>query len=253
MSRKILTVDIGNTRIKWGLWQNQELTQTGDCVHDGKFSEQLFAGCLPTDTSIKTVYVSNVAAGIAENTLMEWAEEIGVVDCVFLKTEKRCCGVTNAYSDPSSHGVDRWAALLGARSSYRTAVCIIGIGTAVTVDFMDSMGVHQGGVIMPGLDMMRSALTEKTEGIVLSAAQGQDDNATLLANSTVGAVNSGTMNLLRAGLQDICDQAVDQFDEAITIIITGGMSETMIPQLTSPYIIHDPYLVLKGLHFAATD
>lgn len=251
-SKKILTVDIGNTMIKWGIWLNHELTQTGGCEHNSIFTEQLFAGCLPVDSFIKTVYVSSVAAKIAETALKEWAGDIGVAETIFMRVEKQCCGVTNAYSDPSSHGVDRWAALIGARSLYQTAVCVIDIGTAVTVDFMDGAGVHQGGVIMPGLDMMRSALTKNTAGIPM-LFQVQDDSLGLMVNTTTAAVNSGTINLLRAGLQDVCRQAVAQFGETITIIITGGMSEKLMPQLISQHVVHDPHLILKGLHFAAMD
>ena len=164
----MLTVDIGNTRIKWGLWEANHIESSGDCEHQTQFTLQLFSDCLPKEKQIDKVCVANVAGESALTALEGWVQARNIKEFFILKTTKECCGVFNAYRDPSTHGVDRWAALLGARSLYQGAVCVISAGTAVTVDFMGADGVHQGGSIMPGLEMMRQALIKETSGIAIS-------------------------------------------------------------------------------------
>ena len=56
-------------------------------------------------------------------------------------------------------GVDRWVAMIGARSEFRGGLCIVDAGTAVTIDAIDKNGNHLGGQIIPGLALMSNALS----------------------------------------------------------------------------------------------
>lgn len=246
----MLTVDIGNTRLKWGVWGNDDLTATGSCEHHSRFDNLFFDEYFPRVSDGNEIIVSNVAGKDAENSLTQWVDKQGETKIHFMQVQQQCCGVTNGYSDPSQHGVDRWVALLGARSFCKTAVCVIDMGTAVTVDFMNDDGVHEGGVIMPGLAMMQSSLQNNTSNISIDINE-HDVDTNPFAKDTTQAIQSGTLNLLRAGIQDICERAVGQYGENISIFLTGGLAERMMPLLSSPYISFEPHLVLKGLHFAA--
>ena len=112
----MLTIDIGNTRIKWGVWENDEITNASECTHGLVFDHQLFERCMPEMTTIEKICVANVAGQKAEIAFRQWLSEKSDAEPVFFKTQKESCGVTNAYSDPSLHGVDRWAALIAAKS-----------------------------------------------------------------------------------------------------------------------------------------
>ena len=249
MVEKMLTIDIGNTRIKWAVWEGGQLVLDGDCEHKSVFTLELFESCIPVSEVINKICVANVAGESVVPALEQWAASRAIEDVVFLKVEKECCGVTIAYSEASSYGVDRWAALLGAKSIYKKDVCIIDIGTAVTVDFMNKEGQHHGGVIMPGLEIMQAALLENTAQISIDI-KDCDENPMWLASNTVDAVHSGTVQLLRAGLQSVCEQAIAQYGDSVAIILTGGMAGKILPLLRSSQIIHHPNLVLQGLHFA---
>ena len=254
----MLTIDIGNSRIKWGVWDGEEIIRFGDFSHESNFNEQLFERCMPElttiDAAIDKIIVSNVAGQQAEMVFKKWLSEKSDAKPVFFKTQKQCCGVTNAYANPESHGVDRWAALIAARSLGGTGVCIIDIGTAVTIDVMNAEGVHQGGMIMPGLNMMQKALLDDTSGIIFDESISEK-TAEFFATNTQDAVKSGTLQLLRAGLEDVCLQAIKRYGKDIRIILTGGSAEKMLPLFlaanpTIPNLTHEPHLVLKGLHIA---
>jgi len=242
----MLTIDIGNSAIKWGIWQEGQLLLAETAEYDrddiGKSLDDVFFGA-PRQGK---VWAACVAGAEIEQALSDWMQQQWAVDTVFLHTVAEQCGVKNMYPDPSQHGVDRWAALLGAKKLYQVPVCIIDAGTAVTVDLMDEEGVHRGGRIMPGLDMMRTALLEHAEGI-----NEIDGECPGFAINTADAVSSGTLHMLIAGLVEVCESARQRLGDNMKIIITGGMSEQMLPLLELPEIQLEPHLILHGLYYAS--
>lgn len=241
----MLTIDIGNTCIKWAVWNDARIVQTGSCEYSKQDPEHVFA--LWNDMQPeKRVMVACVAGKPVEQALDNWVQLHWSIVPEFLRSTAKQGGVTNAYADPSQYGADRWAALLGAHSLYDDPVCIIDAGTAVTVDLLDAEGGHQGGRILPGLQMMREALLKGTAGIYQT-----DGNPAAFANNTADAVSSGTLRMLQAALIEICSSAGQCLGNNMIIIITGGMSEQIMSLPGMPEMLHEPDLVMKGLYVAA--
>jgi len=241
----MLTIDIGNTHVKWAVWNAEGITRTGCDAYSKQAPENAFDiwnGIRPEED----VIVACVAGDAIEEALRRWMQAHWAVEPGFLRSTAKLNGVSNAYTDPSQYGVDRWAALLGAYSLYDDPVCIIDAGTAITVDLLDARGGHQGGRILPGLQMMREALIKGTAGIRQS-----DGKITAFANNTADAVSSGTLHMLQAGLIEICSSARQCLGNNMKIIITGGMSEQIMSLPGMPEMLHEPDLVLTGLHVAA--
>ena len=241
----MLTIDIGNTRIKWALWRDDCITQTGSCDFSKPEAEHAFDVWNDLQ-AVKTVIVACVAGDSVEQALNSWMQAHWKVKPVFLRSSAKLHGVTNAYADPTQYGVDRWAALLAAHALYDNPVCIIDAGTAVTVDLMDAAGRHRGGRILPGLRMMQQALLETTAGI--NQIEGE---VTAFASNTADAVSSGTLHMLQAAIIEVCASAEQRLGSNMKIIITGGMSERIMSFSAMPAMLHEPDLVLKGLHLAA--
>jgi type III pantothenate kinase len=241
----MLTVDIGNSRIKWALWKDRRIIGKGACEYTGAKPLQAFS-IFDELSPQSPVMVACVAGEAVEHALRDWMQQHWSVSPVFLRTTAELGGVRNAYSNPSQHGVDRWAALVGARHIYRVPVCIIDAGTAITLDLMDAKGRHRGGRILPGLQMMRDALLEGTGGI-----DQTDGEATVFADNTADAVSSGTLHMLQAALIEICSSAAQLLGNNMKIIITGGMSEQIMSLHGLPELVHEPDLVMLGLRVAA--
>jgi type III pantothenate kinase len=241
----MLTIDIGNTYVKWAVWNDARIIQTGSSEYSKQDPKEVFAIWNDVRPE-KRVMVACVAGGAVERALSEWMQAHWSIVPEFLRSTAKRGGVINAYADPVQYGVDRWAALLGARSLYDDPVCIIDAGTAITVDLLDAEGVHHGGRILPGLQMMREALLKGTEGI-----HQADGEPTAFANNTADAVSSGTLHMLQAALIEICSSAGQCLGNNMKIIITGGMSEQIMSLPGMPEMLHEPDLVMKGLHAAA--
>src|ERR1700730_5933208 len=163
--RMILVIDVGNTRLKWAWLTSTGLSDQQAVVHrdakPGIWTTALFdSGQRP-----RRVLVSNVAGPVMAKTLSRLAKKVFHVDIEFVTAAPEYHGLTNGYLDPSLLGADRWLALIGAWTKARSALCVVDAGTAVKVDSVDANGQHLGGLIVPGIHMMREALMNKTSDI----------------------------------------------------------------------------------------
>ena len=241
----MLTIDIGNTSVKWAVWNDARIVQTGSCEYSKQQPENVFV--MWNDIRAENrVMVSCVAGEPVEHALSNWMQQHWSIVPEFLRSTAKRGDVINAYADPGQYGVDRWAALLGAHALYHDPVCIIDAGTAITVDLLDASGVHHGGRILPGLHMMREALLKGAAGI-----HQADGEPVAFANNTADAVSSGTLHMLQAALIEVCSSAGQCLGNNMKIIIAGGMSEQILSLPGMPGMLLEPDLVLIGVHAAA--
>jgi type III pantothenate kinase len=243
----MLTIDIGNSRIKYGLWQQKHLSATGSVAYRSDTVDEALERLLSGVAKTRAVYIACVGGAVVERRCADWFGLTMQIEPVFMRTTASCCGVINAYADPSQHGVDRWAALIGARSLLRAPVCIIDCGTAITVDLMDAAGRHLGGRILPGLEMMQQALLKRTSGIRQIAGNVED-----FASNTADAVSSGTVHMLHAALLEVTAAARQRLGESMKTLITGGAAQLLLSLEGLPAMQLEPHLVLTGIHTMAS-
>jgi type III pantothenate kinase len=143
-------------------------------------------------------------------------------------------------------GADRWLALIGAWTKARSALCVVDAGTAVKVDSVDAGGRHLGGLIVPGIHMMREALMNKTSDIAQAVRHSTPSLAGVLANNTTGAVSRGAVFAL-AGMADRAAEVIEQSTGVKPkLFITGGDAGMITGTMRSQGEIV-PDLVLQGL------
>ena len=250
----ILLVDIGNSRIKWASLIKKRLEHCGNAPR-GKDPATLAADLDQAWQKVKkprAVVVSNVAGDAFAEALSAWTTERWQQQPRFVTAESSAFEVTNAYSKPERLGADRWAELIAARRHIKGAACIVDAGTAVTIDVISAQGVHQGGLIIPGLAMMRHALLEKTEELLPATEEPVSGEVSLLARDTRDGVNGGTLYALVAVIDRVIADVHTELGTDLTHIITGGDTETLLPLLAGNYH-HHPDLVLEGLAVIAEE
>jgi type III pantothenate kinase len=194
----------------------------------------------------RRVLVSNVAGPDMAGTLSKLTKKVFKVDAEFITAVPEYHGLVNGYLDPRLLGADRWLALIGAWTRARSALCVVDAGTAVKVDSVDEAGHHLGGLIVPGIHMMREALMSKTSDIAKAAEHSTPSLAGVLANNTIGAVSRGAVFAL-AGMADRAAEIVEQSTGAKPkLFITGGDAGMITGTMrTRGEIVPD--LVLQGL------
>jgi type III pantothenate kinase len=242
----ILVIDVGNTRLKWAWLSSTGLSDQQAVVHRDAKPGMWTAALFDTTQRPSRVLVSNVAGPEMAKTLSKLAKKVFDVDIEFVTAVPEYHGLVNGYLDPKLLGADRWLALIGAWTHARQVLCVVDAGTAVKVDSVDANGHHLGGLIVPGIHMMREALMSKTSDIAKAAEHSTPSLAGVLANNTVGAVSRGAVYAL-AGLADRAGEVIEQNTGVKPkLYITGGDAGMIAGVMrTRGEIVPD--LVLRGL------
>ena len=133
----ILLLDIGNTRIKWATLVDQRLGQQFAVVHTGQPAsaiDQVFDAAIADRRALTRVVVSNVGGDAIETLCSNACNQRFGFAPEFLRASRASAGVTSAYLEPAKLGVDRWFAMIGGFSIVRGTVCVVSVGTAMTID-----------------------------------------------------------------------------------------------------------------------
>jgi type III pantothenate kinase len=242
----ILVIDIGNTRLKWAWLTNTGLSDQQAVVHHDAKAGMWTAALFDSPQHPSRVLVSNVAGKEMAKTLAKLTKKLLHIEAEFITAAQEYHGLTNGYLDPTLLGADRWLALIGAWTIAKGALCVVDAGTSVKVDSVDAHGQHLGGLIAPGIHMMREALMNNTSDIAKAAALSTPSLAGVLANNTVGAVSRGAVFAL-AGMADRAAEIIEHSTGTVPrLFITGG-DAGMITGIMRKHGEIVPDLVLQGL------
>ena len=241
----MLAIDVGNTRIKWGIWQQNVLEQKGASNYRSEQLEEDLDQCFAPLLQQDSVYACCVSSEQVQLSLHQWFQRQWGVNVHFIESQSQLMGVRNGYDDPHQMGADRWVAMIAAYTKYQKAVCVIDCGTAITLDIVSAQGQHLGGLIMPGLDMMKNALYMGTRRIKPAIGDLCD-----LGMNTADAVTSGCYQLLVNGLQGLVVKHSAAVEGDLLCVVTGGNAELLVRE-NQIHCCHDADLILYGLNVIA--
>lgn len=242
-----LLFDVGNTRLKWGVYQDGRIARSGSVTHD-TLRDTGFAALLtklPRQTD--KVLACNVA-GASFATRLSGAISLHCGGKMrFVHPEKRAYGITNGYTQLRRLGVDRWVAMIAAYAERHTAAVVVDAGTAVTIDVIDKAGRHLGGQIIPGIHLMCTSLTAQTADIAPIARNRRPAlvGLDMFAGNTGGAIINGAYNAVCGAIEKAV-RSVRSAGMRPRIVLTGGDASSIL-KLLEGKIEHRPNLVLQGL------
>jgi type III pantothenate kinase len=236
-----LFIDLGNTRLKWvfsqaSVWRPEAL------VYRGAELAVLLDRAFGSKQAPAAVWVCCVAGEGARQALAQWTEARWGRSPVFVQSKAAMLDVRNGYKDPASLGADRWMALLAARQLVPGPVCVVDCGTAVTVDALAADGQFLGGVILPGLELMRHALVHGTSGLV----SPEGSAATCQARSTADAIAAGVQYGLCGAIERIVAEHRVLLGAEARVVLTGGDADR-VKEFLGFAVMHIPDLVLRGI------
>lgn len=239
----ILDLDAGNSRVKWRF-----VDTTGRTVAWGAMAAAGFSCAQLPRQTIERVRVASVQAPARQQAMAAEIETALGVAAEFAETGHEALGVRNSYQDVSRMGVDRWLAMVASFQMAAGAVCVVDAGTSMTVDCLRDDGVHVGGYIVPGPDMMVSALYQGTDR-VMPYAPGLEAG-TDPGTSTDAAVHNGILAML-VGLVNhaLACLADGEGGRRPALVVSGGGAEHLIDRLSATAQYRRD-LVLDGLALA---
>ena len=233
----ILAIDAGNSRVKWALHDGRGFVRDGWVMHADIDALDAQWSSLPAPSAI---VIANVAGdGIGQKlrrscgrwkTAPRWAS-----------SARSQAGVSNRYDEPSQLGIDRWAALIGARSLSSNPCVVVNAGTAMTVDALTAEGEFIGGLIVPGFDLMHESLAAHTAR--LSAERGIFMS---FPRTTRDAITSGAIQAFCGAVERMRNAMLEAGHQEPELIFSGGAGELVARHMDRPVRIVDK-LVLEGL------
>lgn len=234
-----LLVDIGNTRVKWSVEKNADITP-GIAIEHGQtgFIKDIQQSWLELDDP-SLLAISSVSAKKIEQQIIELANNLWPdIEILIANSMAKGFSVTNAYPEADKLGVDRWLGLIALHEFYSGNSCVVDCGTAITIDCLNSSGQHLGGLICPGLQLMKQSLHQGTADLSYSPMQYSPG----LSDSTESAIYSGTV-YAAAGL---IEKAINNLCSCQNVVLTGGDAMLLANHLEFETII-EPDFILKGL------
>lgn len=238
----MLVVDIGNSRIKWATIKAGVLgSQEAADYQDDTLEKELDAAFENRDKPAAITYCS-VGASATGHILEHWAREHWGIEAARVRTAAEGFGVRCAYARPETLGADRWAALVACRHQRKGAAVVVDCGTAITLDAITEGGQHLGGVIVPGVTLMRHALATRTNQIPVQ----DSDNRKVMAKSTADGVAAGTLYAAAAAVDRLAGEMAASLPPGSARILTGGAMEQLRPLMATEFEV-EPSLVLYGL------
>lgn len=245
----ILTLDIGNTNIKAGVFNGPELVdywristdRTKSSDEYGILLLNLFAHS-KIDPAVDGIIMSSVVPTInftIEHMCSNYFNQTPMQVVPGIKT-----GINLKYENPRELGSDRIANAVAVSTLYGGPSIFIDFGTATTYGVVSAKAEFLGGAIGPGLRMMNRALstgTAKLPSIELVLPPQ------VIGRTTVSNIQAGILYGYIGSVEKIVGQMKRELGyENIRVIATGGMAH-LVKSNSDVIDEINPDLTLTGL------
>lgn len=239
-----LLLDLGNSRCKFAVVEKGKIEKYHTQSY-GPFGKLYSVKSLCDKyADASGIIIGSVLSEEMNSQIKETLLKDGAKNIYFLNPVENSFDVKLAYANPSALGVDRVAAMIAANEKYSGNTCVIDCGTAVTLDVIDATGVHQGGVILPGVASMRKALLANTK-IAIDDEMKVEFN--VLSSNSENAIHTGCISAVAGGIEYVVNKMASDYDSFDQVVLTGG-DAGRINSYLSLAVQMDDTLVLDGLN-----
>jgi type III pantothenate kinase len=235
----ILAIDCGNSWLKWGLHDGRTWARQGSLpLHDLDRAGIDWAE-MPRPSAI---VVANVAGDAAREALEKVLRRFDRAP-IWVSAQASQCGVINGYANPSQLGADRWAALIGARHLYPGPSLVVMAGTATTVDLLSASGLFRGGLILPGIDLMKRSLAEHAAQLPLARGEFAEE-----PRNTADAIETGCLLAQAGAIKSMFSRS----EHGSVCVCSGGYALRVAGRLDVPLRVVDNLVLLGLVRIAST-
>ena len=246
-----LAIDVGNTRLKWALYDAPRPGATL-LAHGAEFLEHIERlaehswAQLPTPHQVLGCVVAGDAVKRRVREQIEQLPHWGDVAARWVVSSTQEAGLVNGYDHPLRLGADRWVAMIGAYHRMRARgeqrpLIVVMVGTAVTVEAIDAQGRFLGGLILPGHGIMLRALESGTAGLHVPTGE-----VTPFPTNTSDALTSGGTYAIAGAVERLYQHLAQHSGMEPLCMMTGGAGWKMAPSMVRPFELVEQ-LIFEGL------
>jgi len=246
-----LTIDAGNTRTKWALFDDAGVIVHLDACLNADIAQ---ANLLPSSLSCDEIVISNVAGDAHAQQLQQLVIDYQAITYWF-NASKLLGGVFNCYTTAEQLGSDRWAAMVGAWSLQQKTCLVVNAGTATTIDAVietqidgTAIGLFTGGLILPGIALMQKSLGSATAQLPTPAQDAINlplASISPFATNTAQAIQSGALIATIGAIEHTAQAIQHKHGDTPVIIVSGGNAKLIAQYVKEAEIAEN--LVLLGL------
>ena len=238
----LLAIDIGNTRIKVAVFEENTLLEQFNFNSVNLQNELHFI--LNKYKKASELVVASVS-NISEEAFSEFESQVRI----HFISSNFPFSFNNIYSTPNTLGIDRMVLANGAVLKYpKQNRLVIDAGTCITYDFIDENDNYLGGAISPGIRLRFESLHNYTAKLpllkleVLSDENSEIEKIPFIGNSTSEAINSGVINGVINEIEGFISQYETVYPKFI-IILTGGDAEFLAKRLKNTIFANSNFLL----------
>ena len=235
MTAITICFDFGNTLLKYGVFENEQLIKVDILQND---HPETISAVLQKYKPARTI----LSSVIYHNPKIE--KELAK-ESSFLKLDATVrLPFTTPVSKPETIGADRLALAAYASFFYKNQnTLVIALGSCITYNFINKYNSFIGGSISPGMRMRFKAMHDLTAKLPIVEV---DWNFPLIGYDTRTNILSGVLQGMAAEIDGIIDEYKLKF-EKFNVLLTGGDTANFVRHLKNK-IFADPWLILKGLY-----
>lgn len=245
----LLAIDIGNTNITLGAYDNDVLTFTARLTTEKHCTGDQYAVTIKEIlalngldfTCVEDCIISSVVPTVSVAISDAVSKLFHVVPMILGPGVKT--GLNIKIDNPAQLGADLVAGAVGATSEYTLPCIIVDMGTATTISVIDRDGCFLGGCIAAGVKLTLNALCENTSLLPLISL---DSPRSAIGKNTADCMKSGIVLGAASMLDGLIDRIEEELGETATIVATGGISGEIISHCKRN-IIYNENLLLEGL------
>lgn len=245
----LLCTDVGNTNIKFALYENDEIILKLKFATDSRKTEDDFAAELHTVFMINGVDIKILSGSIISSVvpkvtdpLRKAIKKLTDVDTIVVGPGVKS-GLDLRIDNPASLGADLLCMCVAAKELYSCPAVVIGLGTATTIMYLNENKCYCGGAITAGVSISLDALT--TGGALLPSVDLIPPKKAICTN-TEDCIKSGIIFGTACMLDGMIERFNDETGCDSTVIATGGLAKSIVKNCRHDIIINDD-LVLEGL------
>ena len=245
----LLAIDIGNTNITLGLFEDSILRMTGRIATDSKKTSDQYAIEIKDILTLHGEDVSEIEDCIICSVAPVVGSAVSAAVALLCDTVPLMLGpgiktgLNIKIDNPAQLGADLAAGAVGALAEYTMPCIIIDMGTATTVSVLDKTGSFLGGAIAAGMKLTLSALASGTAALP-SLSVGVPKS--VIGHNTADCMQSGIVYGTAAMLDGMIERIEDELGEPATVVATGGLAREVITYCKKD-IIYNENLLLDGL------
>ncbi len=245
----LITIDIGNSYLSFGGYEDKELVFVSDIVTDAKKSVDQYAVEIGNIMSLNGVDKNTVTGGIISSVVPELTsvikkaiQKLSGVECLVVGPGVKS-GININIDNPAQLGADTVAEAVAIIAKYPCPAILCDLGTATVIGLIDKNKNFCGEIIAAGVGSTSDSFSKNT---ALLPQVNIDVPKRLVGKNTVNSVQSGLIYGTAAMIDGLVERIEKELGEKATVIATGKMTEKIIPHCEHEIEICDN-LVFEGL------